>query len=162
MKITRRKKMGKTAIRNILIPLAVIAAGIAFASCSENDIAEMRYAKDQRTAMFQSEYARTVNQLEMGEGNFKSYRRVTFYNVRLGETVFTCEGYCHVQVDKDGDIEIVVKTSPDSYLRHYLGQKQDITYFSEQLKPAGNSEFYYRIAWNPKLWIPGVLTETVR
>lgn len=54
---------------------------------------------------------------------------LVFYNVRLGETVFTCEGYYHVQVDKDGDIELVVKVDEDEYLRHYLGQKQDITYF---------------------------------
>lgn len=147
-------------VKKIFIAALILSA--ALCSCNNNAMAERRFAKDQRTAMFQSEYAKTVNKLEMGEGNFKSYRRVVFYNVRLGETVFTCEGYCHVQIDKDGDIEIVVKTSPDNYLRHYLGQKQDITYFSEQLKPVDGNEFCYRIVWNPKLWIPGVLTETVR
>lgn len=141
--------------------VCLIISGL-LVSCTENDIAEWQYDKEQRTAKFQSEYAKSVNKLEMSEGNFKTYRRVVFYNVRLGETVFACEGYCHVQVDGDSDIEIVVKTSPDGYLRHYLGQKQDITYFSEQKKPVDNNEFHYRIAWNPKLWIPGLLTETVQ
>lgn len=122
--------------------------------CTGNDWAEMNYNREVRSARFQSEYATTVNKLEMKEGNFKTYRRVIFYNVRLGETVFACEGYCHVQVDNDGDIEIVVKTGDEEYLRHYLGQKQDITYFSEQLKPVKQDEYRYQIVWNPKLWFP--------
>lgn len=149
-------------MKKIIFGLIGLALTCLLVSCSENDIAEMQYERDQRTAKYQSEYAKSVNKLEMTEANFKTYRRVVFYNVRLGETVFCCEGYCHVQVDADGDVEIVVKTSPDGYLRHYLGQKQDITYFSEQLKPVDNDEFHYVITWNPKLWIPGILVKTVQ
>ena len=135
----------------ILITLMVIL----LAGCSPNDYAEMNYAREAREAKYQSEYATTVNKLEMNEGNFKTYRRVTFYNVRLGEIVFACEGHIHVQIDNDGDVELVVKTGSNEYLRHYLGQKQDITYFSEQLE----SDFIpddhrYRIVWNPNKWIP--------
>ena len=83
--------------------LAVCA--VSFSGCSDNDIAQMQRVREARTAMYQSEYATVVNKLEMNEGNFKTYRRVVFYNVRLGETVFACEGFCHVQVDRDGDIE---------------------------------------------------------
>ena len=139
----------------------ILLAYIGLSACTENDIAQMQYERDQRTAKYQSEYAKSVNKLEMSEGNFKSYRRITFYNVRRGETVFVCEGYCHVQIDKDGDVEIVCKTAPDGYMRHYLGQKMDITYFSEQLKSVDNDSFHYRISWNPKLWIPGQLVKTV-
>lgn len=136
-----------------IVILAFLVASI-FVGCTGNDWAEINYNREARSAKYQSEYAVTVNKLEMKEGNFKTYRRVIFYNVRLGETVFACEGYCHVQVDKDGDIEIVVKTGDEEYLRHYLGQKQDITYFSEQLKPVKNDEYRYQIVWNPKLWFP--------
>lgn len=149
-------------MKNAVFFLLGLALSSLLFSCSENDIAAMQYERDQMTAKYQSEYAKSVNKLEMSEGNFKTYRRVVFYNVRLGETVFCCEGYCHVQIDQDGDVEIVVKTSPDGYLRHYLGQKQDITYFSEQLKPVDNDEFHYAITWNPKLWIPGILVKTLQ
>lgn len=134
--------------------ILLILATCLMVGCIGNDWAEMNYNREARSARFQSEYATTVNKLEMKEGNFKTYRRVIFYNVRLGETVFACEGYCHVQVDNDGDIEIVVKTGDEEYLRHYLGQKQDITYFSEQLKPVKQDEYRYQIVWNPKLWFP--------
>ncbi|MBR4374338.1 MAG: hypothetical protein IKO57_05475 [Treponema sp.] len=147
--------------KTILIPFAA-AFGLAFSltSCeSENEKAQLNFEREAKTAKYRSEYATTINQLEMQEGNFQSYRRVVFYNVRLGDTVFCCEGYCHVQIDKDGDIELVVKTGEDSYLRHYLGQKQDITYFSEQLQPTSGKAFNYKITWNPKLWIPETFTK---
>ena len=143
--------------KTFLLFVLVILGGVCLFvlhGCSENDIAQMQYERESRTAKYQSEYAKSINQLEMQEGNFKTYRRVIFYNVRLGETVFCCEGYCHVQIDSDGDVELVVKTAPDQYYRHYLGQKADITYFSEQLKPVDNEAFSYRIRFNPKLWIP--------
>ncbi len=123
--------------------------------CSGNMIAEINRGREADTARLQSEYAKTVNKLEMKEGNFRTFRRVTFYNVRLGEVVFVCEGYCHVAIDKDRDVELVVKVGMDEYLRHYLGQKQDITYFSEQLKASEvTNNNGYRIQFNPKLWIP--------
>lgn len=126
-----------------------------FISCSANDIAEMNQAREARTARLQSEYATSINKLEMKEGNFETLRRITFYNVRLGEIVFACEGYAHIEIDSDGDVEIVVKVGDGQYLRHYLGQKEDITYFSEQLKSVEVIDYNrYQIVWNPKKWIP--------
>lgn len=128
------------------------------AGCTPNELARMNYHREATAAKYQSEYGVTINKLEMKESNFKTYRRIVFYNVRLGETVFACEGYCHVQIDRDGDVEIVVKTGDEEYLRHYLGQKQDITYFSEQLKPVRNDVYRYQIIWNPSLWLPEFTT----
>lgn len=137
----------------LIVFMAVIM--VVMTGCSANMIAAANQSREADTARYQSEYAKTVNKLEMSESNFKNYRRVSFYNVRLGEIVFACEGYCHVQIDEDGDVEIVVKVGEGEFLRHYLGQKQDITYFSEQLKPSKNIDnFRYKIVWNPNNWIP--------
>lgn len=137
--------------------LVLAVASTVLLGCSGNMIAEINRGREADAARLQSEYAKTVNKLEMKEGNFRTFRRVTFYNVRLGETVFVCEGYCHVTIDKDRDVELVVKVGADEYLRHYLGQKQDITYFSEQLKANEVINNYgYRIQFNPKLWIPTI------
>lgn len=147
-------------MKKIFIVFAILV-GIVFAGCTPNELAQMNYEREAKEAKYQSEYATTVNKLEMKEGNFGTYRRVTFYNVRLGEIVFACEGHIHVQIDADGDVELVVKTGPNSYLRHYLGQKQDITYFSEQLEDANIPDNHcYRIAWNPNKWIPVFETHT--
>ena len=137
----------------LIVFMAVIM--VVMTGCTANDIAAMNQEREANTAKYQSEYAKTVNKLEMAESNFKNYRRVSFYNVRLGEIVFACEGYCHVQIDKDGDVEIVVKVGEGEFLRHYLGQKQDITYFSEQLESTkGIDNYRYKIVWNPNNWIP--------
>ena len=78
-----------------------------------------------------------------------------FYNVRLGEVIFVCEGYAHVKIDEDGDVEVVIKLEDGEYLRHYLGQKTDITYFSEQLEASKIADTKrYKIIWNPNIWIP--------
>ena len=123
-------------------------------SCG-NWMAQANYEREAQTAKYQSEYATTVNKLEMKEGNFQTYRRVVFYNVRTGEPVFVCDGHTHVQTDADGDIELVVKVGDNQYLRHYLGKTDDCTYFSEQLLPAEIPEDHrYRIMWNPNKWIP--------
>ena len=126
---------------------------ILLASCT----AEGQFEREAYNAKYKSTYATTVNKLEREEGDFKVYRRVIFYNVRLGETVFACEGYLHVQIDRDGDIELVVKDNNGNYLRHYLGQKQDITYFSEQLDSSSiPTDYKYTIQFNPNLWVPKI------
>ena len=73
-----------------MILVATISFGL-FISCTPNDFAQMNYEREAREAKYQSEYATTVNKLEMKEGNFGTYRRVTFYNVRLGEIVFAAK-----------------------------------------------------------------------
>lgn len=139
----------------------LIVFGLVFTSCGLVDVSnaekEVNFEREAMSVKYSSEYATTINKLELNEANFGSYRRVVFYNVRLGENVFVCEGFCHVQIDRDGDVELVIKTGEGQYLRHYLGQKQDITYFSEQLesnKITNNDR--YRVIWNPKLWIPAI------
>ena len=129
-------------------------------SCSGNAIAALNQQREADTAKYQSEYGVIKNKLELSEANFNAYRRIVFYNVRLGETVFACEGFAHLSIDEDDDVEIVVKTGENKYLRHYLGQKQDITYFSEELDPQEIDSFRYQIVWNPKLWIPVFTTNT--
>lgn len=138
-----------------------VAIAIMVTSCGLADVSNatkaVNFEREATSVKYSSEYATTINKLELNEANFGSYRRVVFYNVRLGENVFVCEGYCHVQIDGDGDVELVVKTGNDQYLRHYLGQKEDIIYFSEQLDSSlvvNNDR--YRVIWNPKLWIPGI------
>ena len=147
------KKLGLLFV----VAMLVTSCGLFDVSNAEK---QMNFEREQQSVKYSSEYATTVNKLELSEGNFQSYRRVVFYNVRLGENVFVCEGYCHVQIDSDGDVELVVKTGNNQYLRHYLGQKQDITYFSEQLDASTvTNNDRYRVIWNPKLWIPAIDSE---
>ena len=94
-------------------------------SCSGNAIAALNQQREADTAKYQSEYGVIKNKLELSEANFNAYRRIVFYNVRLGETVFACEGFAHLSIDEDGDVEIVVKTGEN---KHYqCRQGNDVT-----------------------------------
>ena len=69
------------------ILLISFLAMILMVSCT----AQQQYERERYEAKYTTQYAKSVNDLEKAEGNFKVYRRVIFYNVRLGETVFACE-----------------------------------------------------------------------
>ena len=125
-----------------------IVLGVMVTSCG-NWMAQSNFEREAQTAKYQSEYATTVNKLEMKEGNFQTYRRVVFYNVRTGEPVFVCDGHTHVQTDADGDIELVVKVGENQYLRHYLGKTDDCTYFKD-LKQLLSKYLYYILLLNKK------------
>ncbi len=133
--------------------LFLVFVTLILCSCS-NDWAAIQQQHEYNTAQYRSEYAVIRPKLNMNESSFKEYRKVVFYNVRLGTTVFACIGYTHIQIDEDGDIELVVKVGENNYLRHYLMPRQDITYFSEQLEPNEVSGYKYEIIWNPDLWVP--------
>lgn len=95
----------------------------------------------------------------MAEANFRSRRRVVFYNTRSDEVVFAIEGYIHVAIDRDGDIELVIKVGEQQYLRDYLGKNMNMVYFSEELMPCEVDSYAYKIVWNPNNWIPVFDTE---
>ncbi|MBR0495655.1 MAG: hypothetical protein IJJ71_05745, partial [Treponema sp.] len=72
--------------RSFLIFVTAMAFMVVLFSCD----AQSQFQLEAYDAKYKSTYATTVNKLEMEEGNFNVYRRVIFYNVRLGETVFAC------------------------------------------------------------------------
>lgn len=63
--------------------------------------------------------------------NFEVNRRAIFYNGITGEHILIIEGL--LSVTENGDrLEVIVKTGPASYKKHYLGLSDNVTYFMEQ------------------------------
>lgn len=146
-------------MKKIWIVFAILFA-IVLTGCSGNFVAEMNRNREADTARLQSEYAKVVSKLEMQEGNFMSLRRVVLYNVRQDVVVAVIEGHCHVQIDKDNDVEVVVKDADGRYYIHYLGRQPDCTYYSLQLEPTDNVDAHkFKVYWNPNLWLPEFTTD---
>jgi|WetSurMetagenome_2_1015567.scaffolds.fasta_scaffold14626_3 hypothetical protein len=62
----------KNIIRTILIITGIIlllGAVLVLGACSQNDIAQYNYEREQKSAQYQSDYARTVNKMEKKEKN---------------------------------------------------------------------------------------------
>lgn len=138
-----------------LFMILIATTIVVLTGCGGNWAAEVNQQREAETARLQSTYAKVINKLEMSEGNFQDLRRIVLYNVRMDTTVVVVEGHAHIKIDKDGDVEIVIRTGEKSYLRHYLGKQPDCTYYSIQLEPTDNVDDHkYKIYWNPKLWMP--------
>jgi len=94
--------------------------------------------------------------LERAEQNFEVFRRVVFYNGITGEYILTIEGRLAIIVDSDGDLVVTVKTENGTYLKHYLGLSDNVTYFSEALEASSVSSRQYKVIFKPIEIIPTI------
>lgn len=91
--------------------------------------------------------------------NFEVNRRAIFYNGITGEYILTIEGLLSVTEASDR-LEVIVKTGPKVYKKHYLGLSDNVTYFVEQLEPVAADPFHYRVFFRPKTIIPDIEVQT--
>lgn len=93
--------------------------------------------------------------LRKAADQFEIYRRVVFYNGITDQYILSVEGYCSIE-DQGGQLEVIVKTKDGSYMKHHLGLSDNVTYFSEQLRPEYVSDDSYRVIFKPKALIPTI------
>lgn len=93
--------------------------------------------------------------LSRAADNFKINRRIVFYNGITNDYMLTIEGLCS-QEPRDKKLEVTCKTGEGQYKKHFLGLSDNVTYFSEQLDPAGVGVYHYRITFKPSVIIPYV------
>jgi hypothetical protein len=95
--------------------------------------------------------------LSTAADQFEIFRRVVFYNGITNEYILVVEGYCSIEVDTvDNQLELIVKTGPGEYVKHFLGLSDNVTYFAEQLRPKAVSSGQYRVIFKPSVIIPDV------
>lgn len=87
--------------------------------------------------------------------NFSIYRKIVFYDSIQGTSPLTIEGYCSIKKDNaDKQLEVLCKTDHGTFLKHFLGISDNVTYFVEQLNPASVSQKNYRVIFKPSVLIP--------
>ena len=115
---------------------AVLLLAAVFAGCDDADIANRNLSK--------------------AADNFEIPRRIVFYNGITDAYILVIEGRCSLHDDGLGQLEVVVKTGPNAYKKHFLGLSDNVTYFSEQLEDAEVSPYHYRVTFKPRAIIPSV------
>jgi len=122
---------------------AILAASIlALASCSQ----------ESDTASFN---------VSAAAHNFEVNRRAIFYNGITGEYILTIEGLLSVkESDTQKRLEVIVKTGPKEYKKHYLGLSDNVTYFVEQIESVAADPFHYRVIFRPPTIIPDIEIQT--
>jgi len=104
-------------------------------SCSDADIAS-------------SNISRAADQFEI-------FRRVVFYNGITDKYILVVEGYCSVEA-YNGKLTVTVKTKPGTYLKHYLGLSDNVTFFAEQVEPSKVRTDRYRVIFKPSAIVPNI------
>lgn len=87
---------------------------------------------------------------------FRIYRRVVFYNGITDEYILQIEGYCSIDIQSNGTLKVTVKNDDGSFMKHYLGLSDNVTYFVEQLDKAFVSDDRYKVIFKPKSIIPNI------
>jgi hypothetical protein len=129
-------------MKNYLLKFTAMAVLFALLSCSqESDVASYNVSASAH--------------------NFEVNRRAIFYNGITGDYILTIEGLLSVkESDTQKRLEVIVKTGPKTYKKHYLGLSDNVTYFVEQLEPVEADPFHYRVIFRPQTIIPDMELQT--
>lgn len=93
--------------------------------------------------------------LSKAADQFEIYRRVVFYNGITDGYILSIEGYCSIKHSGE-QLEVLIKTKDGLFMKHHLGLSDNVTYFSEQLKPSATLSDQYRVIFKPKALIPTI------
>ncbi len=89
--------------------------------------------------------------------NFEINRRVVFFNGITDNYLLSVEGRCSIFSDnQDKQLEVICKTGPETYKKHFLGLSDNVSYFIEQLESAEASEYHYRVTFKPQTILPDI------
>ena len=92
--------------------------------------------------------------------NFEIKRRVVFYNGITDAYILQVEGRCSIRKDNiDNQLEVMMKTGPNTFKKHILGLSDNVTYFSEQIDDAEVDDYSFTIRWRPQTLIPNVVVD---
>lgn len=125
--------------------LAALAASVARAvtDCSAADVASSNISQD--------------------SDNFRVHRRVVFINGITDKYLLEIEGLCSIKDSKDdnskGQLEVTCKVGDSQYKKHFLGLSDNVTYIVEQLEPATEDVYHYKVVFRPETILPDISVE---
>lgn len=93
--------------------------------------------------------------LSKAADNFEVNRRVVMFNGFTDKYLLVVEGPCSIE-DQGDQLEVLCKTSPGQYKKHFLGLSDNVSYFVEQGEPVSASANHYRITYKPQQLLPDV------
>lgn len=109
-----------------------------------------------------SEAERVSYNLSEQADNFNIVRQLTIINCIEGDVLFQMTGKLSITADTaDNELEIVVEDN-GTYVKHFVGLSDNVTYVVEDLSLGANevNKYKYTLNFNPNMWIP-IETETI-
>lgn len=88
--------------------------------------------------------------------NFNIVRQLTVINCIEGDVLFQMTGRLSIKADTmDNQLEIIAENN-GSYVKHFVGLSDNVTYIVEDLNVGANNvyKYHYTLNFNPKMWLP--------
>lgn len=123
-------------VKKIKTSAAVLAATIALSGCTQADRVSANLSKE--------------------ADNFNVIRQLTVINCIEGDVLFQMTGRMAITADMaDNQLEIIVEDG-DTYVKHFVGLSDNVTYVVEDLNLGANdvSKYKYTLNFNPDMWVP--------
>ena len=87
--------------------------------------------------------------------DFNVRRRITVLNTRTDTPMMQITGLLSIDVDDDGDLNIIIEKSPNEFVLNYAHLSQDTTYIVEQIETKEVSKYKYEIIFYPQNLVSG-------
>ena len=123
--------------RKILILLAALSGVFCLSGCTQKD--------------------KVSYNLSQEADNFNVVRQLTVINCIEGDTLFQMSGRMAITADvEDNQLEVIVENNDGSYVKHFVGLSDNVTYVIEDLNLGENEveKYMYTLNFNPEMWIP--------
>ena len=92
-----------------------------------------------------SEADRVNSNLTKEADNFKVVRQLTVINCIEGDVLFQMSGRMSITADvDDNQLEIIVENSDNTYVKHFVGLSDNVTYVIEYLNLGANDVNKYQ------------------
>lgn len=109
-----------------------------------------------------SEAERVSYNLSQEADNFNVVRQITVINCIQGDVLFQMTGRMSITADvADNQLEVIVEDE-GTYVKHFIGLSDNVTYVVEDLNLGENDvkKYKYTLNFNPNMWIP-IEVETI-
>ena len=104
----------------------------------------------------ETEAQRVSYNISQEADNFNIVRQLTVINCIEGDVLFQMTGKLSITADTaDNQLEIIVEDN-GTYVKHFVGLSDNVTYVVEDLNLGANdvSKYRYTLNFNPNMWIP--------
>lgn len=91
--------------------------------------------------------------LSVQADSFNVTRRLTALNVRTDAVLFQMIGNFSLDIDIDGDLNIIGENEDGTYYKHFIRLAEEVTYIVEDLGTNNVNKYRYQINFNPKMII---------
>ena len=112
----------------------------------------------------ETEASRVDYNLTQEADNFNVVRQLTVINCIEGDVLFQMTGKMSITADvDDNQLEIIVEDD-GTYVKHFVGLSDNVTYVVEDLNLGENavSKYKYTLNFNPNMWISFIVKIKVK